>query len=176
MKVTVLYSITVGGLLGLILLHRAILFTKKAVHSDTVRVARAWMSRYLEPALINRRRYFPRVSRANAALQLAYWAGTAVCNLVGVSSVPEASQRAAALTSINMMPLLLGDRLAFAADALMLPHQAYQQIHKAIGVMTMIQMAAHITLEHIARRLDVRVFRDCLALVVSYFDEIGEPS
>ena len=85
-------------------------------------------------------------NRWRALLTLLYWLGTGACNIIGVRSLPEASNRAGTISIIHLIPLLFSDRLSFAADLLGLPLHSYLNLHGAMGFMTFVQGAIHILL------------------------------
>jgi hypothetical protein len=83
-------------------------------------------------------------------VHLLYWVVTFVFNFIGVSSLSEGGSRAGSLAMFNFIPLFLADRLGFAADLMDLPLRTVLQLHKSVGVMTILQTAAHIALKYLS--------------------------
>lgn len=163
MDVSLVYAVVVGGVFALFL----------ARHAHRLILALLWswkipkfLYRYLYPVLTRRNRVLPPLTRINVLLQAIYWAGTGVCNTVGISGLAEGSSRAGALALVNLVALVFSDRLAFAADILSLSHRTYLQIHKAMGVMAVVQLTAHIVLETISGSFVPSKTKDAYGLVV----------
>jgi hypothetical protein len=170
MDASLIYAIIVGGAFVLFLLRHvhklllALLWSRKLLR---------FFRRHIFPALIKRNRALPTITRLNVLLQTIYWAGTIVCNFVGISGISEGSSRAGMLALVSLVPLLFSDRLSFAADILSLSHRTYLQIHKAIGIMAVLQLTAHIALEAIIDSFVLSRPRDFYGLIVSDIDPVN---
>lgn len=165
MQAHILYGVILAGLLGLLLLRQAIILLFRAARSSRFRTI---VFQHLERRLLKRRRFAPGLTRLDAALQIIYWIGNGLCNTLGVHSLDDASQRAAALAWVNILPLLCGDRLDYAADILRISRNAYRKIHEAFGAMSLVQMTLHICCRVLGEGLDLGHFANKLLLTVSY--------
>jgi hypothetical protein len=164
MDASLVYAVVVGGVFALFLLRHAHRLILALVCSRKVL---AFLCRHVYPTLIRRNRVLPPITRLNFLLQAIYWAGTAVCNTIGISGLAEGSNRAGAIALVNLVPLLFSDRLSFAAGLLSLSHRTYLQIHKAVGIMAVLQFTAHIVLETIGGSVVLSNTRDIYGIVVS---------
>jgi hypothetical protein len=124
-----------------------------------------WLFAHLYPQLIKRGSLNPPVSWANIITQVVYWAGTAVFNTVGVTSLEDGSNRAISLTAFNFIPLLISNRIAFAADLLDLSSRTVSQIHKSMGFMTVIQAALHLILESFNEGFDLHQSKELYSFI-----------
>ena len=163
MEVSLVYAIVIGGLISLFLIRQSLILINKLTRSARVR---SWVFRHLDVNVVDRHRFSPPVSRLALLALVLYWGGTAICNTLGVSSLDEASLRAAAITAFNMIPMLMGDRLAFVADVLDLSQKTHRAIHHSIGSMTVLQMSLHVTLRAIGHTWNLTTSSDRMALMV----------
>ena len=170
MQATIVYAIVIGGILFLFLARQLLLILERCARSPSIR---AWVFRHLEVAVVepqrlapSLRRLAPALSRLDLLLQSVYWCGTATCNVLGVHSISQASRRAGTLTTINMIPLFFGDRLAFTADLLDLSRRTYRQLHRSVGIMATAQMALHMVLQAIDKKINIANLRDKFGLIV----------
>lgn len=90
--------------------------------------------------------FFGPTTRWETILILLYWTGTAVCNVIGVKSLPEAGLRAGSISVFHLIPLLLSDRLRFAADLFGLSPQLFQKSHTSLGFMATAQGVIHVAI------------------------------
>lgn len=159
------YATALGGffvfVLALCLLTRVV----GCAHSPRTQI---WVHRHLQAEVLKRTRLTSPVSRGDLIVQALYWCGTACYNLIGVTSTDEASRRAVAAGIFNSVPLLLGDRLDFAASAFAVSRQTYRKIHNTIGLMTVVQMSVHVGLQKIQQQLDLQNLNSQLAITVSH--------
>src|SRR4051794_37841314 len=107
-----IYAIAFGGLFIFV---PALSFLLSYIRTP---LGRQWVFRNLRAELFRRTSLTPPVTPQDILMQSLYWIGTACYNLVGTESVQDVSQRAAAATAFNIIPLLLGDRLDFVAKIL----------------------------------------------------------
>jgi hypothetical protein len=138
MDPSIIYAIIVSGLLFLFCL-RGISNLAAAVLSS--RQVITFLCTYLY------RRFFHRLSYLSAMIQFSFWAITIAFNFIGVSSLSEGGSRAGSLAIFSFIPLFMADRLGFTADIMDLPLRTVLQMHKSVGVMAILQTAAHITLK-----------------------------
>lgn len=164
MNIYLIFAVVVGSFFGLFVIRHAHQLMIKFLWSRHVFV---FLYRHLYPVLIKRNRVLPAFTRLHILLQAIYWAGSIVCNTVGISGVAEGSTRAGMLALVNLVPLLFSDRLSFAADILSISNRTYLQIHKAMGVMAVLQLTAHIVLDSISGNLVLSRAKDTYGLVVS---------
>lgn len=163
MEVSSVYAIVIGGLISLFLIRQTLLLINKMTRSVRVR---SWVFRHMDVNVVDRHRFSPPVSRLALLALILYWGGTAICNTLGVSSLDEASIRAAAITAFNMIPMLMGDRLAFVADVLDLSQKTHRAIHHSIGSMTVLQMSLHVVLRAVGHTWNLTTSSDRMALMV----------
>jgi predicted ferric reductase len=126
-----------------------------------------WLFAHLYPHLVKRGSMNPPVSWANIITQFLYWAGTAVFNTVGINNLQDGSNRAMSLTAFNFIPLLLSDRLAFAADLLDLSSRTVTQIHNSVGIMTVVQVTLHFILQTLSVGLHLSQTKELYSFLVS---------
>lgn len=93
--------------------------------------------------MVRRSRLSSPISRWHALLLFMYWSGTAICNVVGVDTMTQASSRAGSLATLHLIPLLFTNRLSFAADLLGLSLQTYLSLYTSMGLMALVQSLIH---------------------------------
>jgi hypothetical protein len=147
MEPSIIYAIVVSGLM--------FLFCLRGINSVAIAVLYSRQSltffcTHLYSYLYRRRRFLQPISRQSAIVNFLYWAVTFVFNFIGVSSLSEGGSRAGSLAMFNFIPLFLADRLGFTADLMDLPLRTVLQLHKSVGVMTILQTAAHIALKYLS--------------------------
>lgn len=79
-------------------------------------------------------------------LMVLYSVGTGVCNLIGVQSVSEAGSRAARLSLANLVPMFLSGGFEFGSRLLGVSLETYGAIHRAVGVMAVVQAGIHVAI------------------------------
>lgn len=135
-----IYSIAAGGIFVIAFLYHASSVISHWIQKRTL----FYIFKYLiYPLLIRRSRFFSPLSRWHAILLLTYWSGTAVCNVVGVSTISQVGSRAGALATFHLIPLLFTGRASFAADLLGMSLQTYIRLHTSIGLMAVLQSLIH---------------------------------
>jgi len=80
----------------------------------------------------------PLITRLNILLYIIYWAGTIIYNTIGILGLTKGSARAGVLALVNLVPLLFSGCPSFAVYLLSLSRRTYLQIHKAIGIITVL--------------------------------------
>jgi len=148
MDPTIIYGIVVASLLFLFCLRGISDLAAAIIHSRQVTT---FMATHLYPYLYCRRRFLlfnlPPISRLVAVLQFLYWAVTIIFNIIGASTLSAAGSRAGSIAIFNFVPLVIADRLGFMADIMDMPLRNLLHMHKSIGVMTILQAVAHVTLK-----------------------------
>lgn len=148
MDPAIIYGIIVAGLLFLFRHRGTSGLAAVITHS---RYVTKFMSSYLYPYLYRRRRFLlfdlPPISGLVAVLQFLYWAVTIVFNIIGASTLSEAGSRAGSIAIFNFAPLVMAERLGFMTNFMDMPLRDLLHMHKSIGVMTILQTAAHVTLK-----------------------------
>ncbi|EXJ72785.1 uncharacterized protein A1O5_03932 [Cladophialophora psammophila CBS 110553] len=159
MEVIIFYAAAAGGIL--------LLFLARNLAGWLVRAprVRSWAFRHLHTTLFRRRPTHSPISRIEAMLHMIYWGGTMIYNFLGIQSAADASTRAGALTTLNMIPLLFGGRISAAADAINVTRRTLDKIHKTVGTMTAAQMGLHLAFEAATRRLRFDTV-GCLSILV----------
>lgn len=136
-----IYGIVAGGMFFVLLLYRMYTRISRWIQNRTI----FYIFRYLiYPTLCRRRRFLEPITRWQSLLTLIYWLSTAVCNLVGVRTLPQAGSRAGVLSVLHLIPLLFTSRLSFAADLFGLSLKTYFQLHGSLGLMATLQGLIHI--------------------------------
>jgi hypothetical protein len=163
MIVALVYAVIILVVMGFFLLRHALQLLQTLWGSDIVR---SFMHVHIFPILVERTHFSPPISRLNILLQTLYYAVTLSFNLVGIHNSEEGSARAVDLAAAHLIPLLFGDRLSFAADLLGVSTRNYQQIHKSLGAMTVLQVFVHVMLELSNGSLKLHVTQGRLTLLV----------
>ncbi|KAL3459618.1 hypothetical protein BJX64DRAFT_291124 [Aspergillus heterothallicus] len=79
-------------------------------------------------------------------LLVLFFAGTGVCNLIHVQTLSQASQRAAEISLVLLVPLFLSGSREFPARLLGVSLETYGFIHRTIGLMSVVQATVHVVL------------------------------
>jgi hypothetical protein len=157
MDPAIIYGIIVASLLSLFCLRGMSNLAAAIIHSRKVTT---FMSTCLYPYLYRRRRFLlfnlPPISRLVAVLQFLYWAVTIVFNIIGAGTLSEAGSRAGSIAIFNFVPLVMADRLGFMADVMDMPLWNLLHVHISIGVMTILQTAAHVILKYLSGEFSIR--------------------
>ena len=141
MDPTLIYGLTAGGLFSVFFLYRVSSYISRWVQDRTL----FYIFKYLiYPIFIQRSRLIRPYSRWHALLLTIYWLGTAACNIVGVSTVTQAGNRAGAISALHLIPLFFSNRLGFAADLLGISLQTYLRLHSSLGLMALLQGFIHV--------------------------------
>lgn len=141
MDPTHIYSLIVGSILLSIISYRLFQYISQWIQNRTV----FFIFKYLiYPVVYHRRRFLNPITRWQFLLTLFYWIATATCNVFGIKSISEAGKRAATISIVHFIPLLLTDQLSFGADLLGLSLKTYSKIHGSLGLMAIIQSLIHI--------------------------------
>lgn len=144
MAVLVIYTYVAAGILFLLLLQRYILHAFKFLFNPRLFFL---FSRHLVlPYLFNRRRFWGPISWLRAGLHMLHLGGTLACNINGVHDISTARSRAGSLAILHLIPLLFVPNLSLAAEIFGFSLSAYHQFHRALGWMTILQVALHVTL------------------------------
>ena len=136
-----IYGLAAGGIFVTCLLYCASSYVYRWIQDRTLFLIFKYL---IYPFLIKRSFLFSPLSRWHALLTVIYWSGTAVCNIVGVSTIAEAGNRAGSLAALHLIPLLFASRAGFAAELLGLSLQTYMRLHKSFGFMALLQSLIHI--------------------------------
>lgn len=144
MEPTQIYSIVAGGMLFSLFLYRSYSRISDWIQDRTI----FYVFKYLIYPLFFRRRWFlDPITRWRFTLTFVYWLGTALCNVIGVKTWSQASNRAGVLSVLHLIPLLFSGRLSFAADLLGLSLKSYVRFHGVLGYMAFWQGLAHVLLQ-----------------------------
>lgn len=76
-------------------------------------------------------------------VQVLYFGGTAVCNFLGVHTVPQAGSRAARLAMSNLVPALYSISCGFGSQLFGISLRSYASMHHTISIMMLIQSLVH---------------------------------
>lgn len=129
-----IYSITIGIIIvSLILYHLA---------RNVFYILSSKFQRFFLVHVIYGRGLQP-ISRLQVAIATLYVAGNAICNLVGIHSISDASKRAARLSLINLMPMFMGGGHEYGARLLGTSLNNYSTIHQMFGYVAFAQGLVH---------------------------------
>ncbi|KAL2808655.1 FAD-binding domain-containing protein [Aspergillus granulosus] len=146
-----LYACSLGGLALLLLIFRALRVIGRQRHYCPAWIVRPFIYVYRKVFFyVLKHIFYPRLfwcrSRSWVIFQALYWGGTIICTFFKAHTPAAIAARAANLTILNFIPLLLSDRLYLMADLLGLPFQTYVQVHGTFGLMTCLQGILHMAL------------------------------
>lgn len=144
MNVIAIYAYTAAGLAVVLLLHQHIYRCLAIVLNE--RLLQMCLKGCLQPYILRRRRFSGPLTCCTALLWSVHWAGTLVCNFIGVRDHREASSRAATLALLHLVPLCFSQQFSMAADLLGISLRAYRCLHRAFGVMAFLQSALHVSI------------------------------
>lgn len=142
-SLTEVYSLALGDITAGLILYRII---SCIASCSSAGFRYFWLAHLFYPNLYRRLSRVQPVSRFQLIIQCIYFFDTVACNFVGVHSVAEADFRAAKLSLINFVPLLLAGRHEFEAYLLGASLQTYIMIHRNLGVMTFLQALVHVVI------------------------------
>ena len=141
MDPTHIYSLIAGNVLLSIVFYRMFHYISLWIQNQTI----FYIFKYLiYPTVYRRRRFLSPITRLRFLLTLFYWIATAACNIIGVKSISEAGKRAATISIIHFVPLLLTDHSSFGANLLGLSLKNYSKLHGSLGLMAIIQSLIHV--------------------------------
>ena len=101
---------------------------------------------FIHSIIIPRSRFTSPMTLWFLIFTILYWSGTAACNIIGVTTLLQASNRAGLLSVIKLAPLITFNRLGLGANILGLSLRTFQLIHSSVGIMAIIQASIHILL------------------------------
>jgi len=163
MDAPLLYGIVVAGCIAAFVVRRRFnSFSRSFGPTLTTFILKHVVYPYLLPripllgSVFPGRAFIGPVSRMQALLQVAYWASTAVCNILGVESLSRAGARAGTIAIFNLIPLTLGDRLSSMATILGVPPRVACRIHSTLGLMAVIQALVHVLLSIRRHQFDLK--------------------
>ena len=135
-----IYSLAAGGVFALAFVYCVSSSISRWIQNRTL----FYILKYLiYPIFIRRTRLSGPFSRWRAILTIAYWIGTAACNLIGVKTIAQVGKRAGSLATLHLVPLLFASRASFAADLLGVSLQTFLSFHTTIGLMALVQSVVH---------------------------------
>ena len=164
-----IYGIAAGSILGLLLLCQTSSIISKWIQKRTLFYVLKYV---IYPVFLKRRSLLGPVGRWHILLIFFYTAGTAVCNVLGVVSLPEAGIRAGSISIFHLIPLLLSDRLALAADLLGLRTQSLRKCHTSIGLMAIVQAIIHVVIHLSNNPISFREQSPLYGFIVCLFPNI----
>jgi hypothetical protein len=135
-----LYLIAAGVVGGLALLYRLAKVIPRWVFTQGSR----FFYRYaVYPTLIRRTWFSEPVSIGQASLLAIHWAATLVFNCTSVRNLPKASDRAGALSVMNLVLLICSGRSSIMARVVGTSLRTFQMIHNSAGFMALVQGLVH---------------------------------
>jgi hypothetical protein len=164
MDAPLLYATIVGGCIAAFGLRQCFVWFSQSWGSS---VSTFMLKHFVYPYILPRMRLVGPVSLMHLLPQMAYWAGTAVCNVLGIKNLGQASSRAGTLAIFNLIPLTLGDRLSITASMLGVPSRVACRVHNTFGWMATVQALVHVLLSTSRHPFDFRDLKLQFALVVS---------
>jgi hypothetical protein len=161
MEITHIYSLVVGGILVVILVHRFLHAITNILHSSTFQ---HWVFRnlvYPQLHLILPLTYY------EVFLQIMYWGGTITSNVVGVNGLRDASFQAARLSIINLTPLLLSSYLGLISYIVGLSSYSVRRIHGSVALVTLLEAIFHVATALVVHKpLSFKPQRNLYGLIV----------
>ena len=164
MDAPLLYATVVGGCMAAFGLRQCFAWFSQSWGSS---FSTFMLKHFIYPYILPRMRLVGPVSRMHLLLQVAYWAGTAVCNVLGIKNLGQASSRAGTLAMFNLIPLALGDRISITAQILGVPSRVACRVHSTFGWMATVQALVHVLLSMSRHPFDFRDVKLRFALAVS---------
>ena len=144
MEPTQIYAIVAGAMLCSLLLYRTCSRVSGWIQDRAIFYA----FKYLIYPFFLRRRGFPDpITRWRVTLVSMCWLGTALCNVIEIKTLFEASKTAGVLSVLHLVPLLFSSRLSFAADLLGLSLKFYNGFHGLLGYLAFLQGLTHVPLQ-----------------------------
>lgn len=143
-----------------------VLLSRLRASSNLIR--RLMRQHLLYPYLIRRHRLLGPWTRAAVLVQCCFVLANAFCISFKVSSIRDASQRAARLALLNLVPAYGGTHLSFLADTCGVSLHTIQVIHRSAGAMSVPLLAFHIaTILALRTPFSLHVAENMWALIVS---------
>lgn len=153
MAVLVIYTYVAAGILFLLLLQRYVRHILKFLFNPCLFVL---FSRHLMlPYLFHHQRFWGPISWLRAGLHMLNLGGTLTCNITGVHDISTARSRASSLAVLHLIPLLFVPNLSIAAEIFGFSLSVYHHFHHALGWMTILQVALHVTFAIYKTALDL---------------------
>lgn len=143
-----IYTITVAMILILLMLYRM------AASFRYLLLSCPFISSHVRPFLLNHVIYarsygrflgLRSVSRLHLLLAFLYITGTAVCNVIFVESLLQASTRAARLCLVNLIPTFLANH-EFGARLFGINLQTYGFIHRSFAIISFLEGIVHLVI------------------------------
>ncbi len=171
MDVSQVYAIVIGGIFCVLLLLNGLPWIARLVRYLSRVMSKHMIYRYV----LHRHRLLDPWSRAGVLLHLMYIAGNITCLSLGlshtnvqISTFSQAGLRAGILSVVNLIPLFAGPHLDLLADLLGLNLNTVRQIHRSIGVMTVLLVVFHVMVAVASRSsFALGLPRNLFAVIVS---------
>lgn len=96
------------------------------------------------PYIFHRRCFWGPISWLRAGLHMLHLGGTLTCNITGVHNISIARSRAGTLAVLHLILLLFVPNLSLAAEIFGFSLSVYHHFHRALGWMTILQVALHV--------------------------------
>lgn len=120
--------------------------TRRVIRVAWLTLSFIFLKRLLYPSLFHRTHFFGLPTRFDAFLSLLYISINVVCMTVRVHSATDFGDRAATMSTINLLPLLCGPRLLLVTQILGISIGTHLKSHRLFGTMLFLQAALHTTL------------------------------
>ena len=119
------------------------------------------------PFLLRRRSLWGPMTRLQAFLYVLHFAGTIVCNIVGVPGLAGARSRAGLLAILHLLPLTVIPQLSLGSAFFHISLQTYHRLHTSFGIMAIFQSVLHVILAMQATPFDFGVGTQRQGFIVS---------
>jgi hypothetical protein len=96
------------------------------------------------PFLLRRRSLWGPVTRLQAILHVLHFAGTIVCNIIGVPGLAGFRSRAGLLAILHLLPLTVIPQLSLGSAFFHISLQTYRKLHTSFGIMAIFQSVLHV--------------------------------
>ena len=142
MAVLAIYTYVAAGILFLLLIQRYVLHIFRFLFNPHLFVL---FSRHLMlPYLFHHQCFWGPISWLHASLHMLHLGGTLTCNITGVHNISTACSRAGTLAVLHLIPLFFVPNLSLAAEIFGFSLSVYHHFHRALGWMTILQVALHV--------------------------------
>ena len=143
------YAISLGTIVVACLLYRVISGILAFIRKITTFF---FLKHFTYPNLHRRILWIGTATRIQVLSVIAYISGNILCMTIGSTTMSQVTARAGILSIINMIPLLVGPRLAMVADLVGISIRTNLRIHEWIGRMAILQGMIHTILPFVGHR------------------------
>ncbi|KAF2458843.1 hypothetical protein BDY21DRAFT_258314, partial [Lineolata rhizophorae] len=160
MDITEWYMVALAGILAF-----------SIVASRLIRLARTIRKYFLNhvfyPYIHRYLRGSKHITRFNAILIVVFWVGNILCSTIGVKDVLELARRSALLSTINLIPVLLGAHMNIIVSYYGIRLPTYTRIHACIGIVAVIEGLVHTVAISSLQKPNLKIQSDAAGLTAA---------